>query len=920
MSERPKAMVPGFEGLDELSLIQTIIDAIPDPFFCKDREGRFLLVNKANSSLFGLRPEDKIGRTVYEIAGAREYADQYTADDHAVLESRQPIINREEPFELADGRKGWFLTSKFPIIDTDGEVLGLVGIARDITTRREAERRLEDERRLLQTVIDAIPDPLFFKDREGRHLLYNKANAQLFGLSELQYLGRTVFELPISADLAANYHEDDQQVLQSGEPIVNREEPYETFGQVKGWFLTSKFPIRDSTGLITGLVGICRDITARRMMEKDLHDERNFLQTLIDAIPDLIFFKDREGRHMHINAADRRMFGVGDDFLGKTVHEWPIPTDLADAYAEDDRSVFQTGNPIYNKEEQFLRPDGQRGWLLTSKLPLRDEKGDIIGLVGIARDITELKRDREELEGARQRLIDHVVNSPLAVIEWLPDFRVARWVGRAQEIFGWSAAEVEGRHFFDWPFVHPEDSEKVAEVTAQLIDGGYDRNVSRNRNLNSAGEVVHCVWQNSVLRDAAGRIVSVLSLVQDVTEQVRAEEAVQRAAKERADIESKLQEAQKLESLGVLAGGIAHDFNNLLTSVIGNASMARSEVAANSAVGVCLQQIELAATRAAELCQQMLAYSGRGRFVVQRVDLNRLIAETSSLINSSISKAANLVFQLAPDLPMVMADEVQMRQILMNLVINASESLGLDTGAIRVSTGVMSVTRGWLTRAHLAPDLGEGDYVFLDVADTGCGMVPEVRAKIFDPFFTTKFTGRGLGLAAVLGIVRGHDGAVRVESEAGRGTTIRVIFPKAVLGEVTLPEPAPPKAAEPWRGSGKILAVDDEEVVRMVTGRMLKALGFTVEFAVDGVDCVQKFSASPDEYRLVLLDLTMPEQDGESTFREIQKIKPNACVVLMSGFNEQEVVSHFGGSGLAGFLQKPFTLDQVEAKLREVLE
>jgi two-component system cell cycle sensor histidine kinase/response regulator CckA len=905
------------DQLDDHTLIRTIIDAVPDPIFCKDRSCRFLMSNRANSVMFGYELGQEIGKTVFDIPGLRENAATYHADDEKVLRTGEPIVNHEEPFERPDGTKGCFLTSKYPIRDAKGDIIGLIGIARDISVRREAERKLADERQMLQTLVDAIPDPLFFKDKSGKHLLYNRANAEMFGLTEENYLGKTVADLPIPAEYATIYQRDDEKVLRTGEPIINREEPYQRPDSGSGWFLTSKFPLKDREGQIMGLIGICRDITERREVERKLSEERKFLQTLIDAIPDLIVFKDREGRHIHINAAARKTFGVGEEFLSKPVREWPIPREHAEIYERDDRYVFETGNSIFNREEPCLRWDGTAGWLLTSKLPLRNETGEIIGLVGIARDVTELKREREELESARQRLIDHVENSPLGLIEWLPDFRVQRWGGRAQDIFGWAPEEVEGKHFSDWPFVHPEDAEPVDRVVQRLLSGEEQRNVSRNRNLTKSGETIHCVWHNSVLRDDENRTVSIFSFVQNITDQIRAEEQVRRADQERIAIERKLQEAQKLESLGLLAGGIAHDFNNLLTSVMGNASLAVLDMDPTSPAATCLEQIQIAATRAAELCQQMLAYSGKGRFVVKRVDLNQLITETTSLIHASISKTSSLGLNLAPMLPAVLADEAQMRQIIMNLVINASEALSERSGAIRVSTGVMQVNRKWLLRAHLAPDLAEGDYVFLEVADTGCGMNPEVRNRIFDPFFTTKFTGRGLGLAAVLGIVRGHGGALRVETETGRGTTMRVVFPK-VSGELEGKLAAEPPSSG-WRGSGTVLVVDDEETVRRVTARMLRSLGFEVELAVDGLDGVQLFETLGNRVRMILLDLTMPRMDGEAAFREFRKMNPEVPVVLMSGFNEQEVVSHFGASGLSGFLQKPFTVSMMETKLRQVL-
>jgi two-component system cell cycle sensor histidine kinase/response regulator CckA len=774
-----------------------------------------------------------------------------------------------------------------------------------------------DDSSLIKTIIDAMPDPIFCKDRHGRYILTNRAHAAMFGYEPGQIIGKNTFEIPGVCENAIAYSLDDENVIRTGEPVINREEPYERPDGTKGWFLTSKFPLTDAQGNIIGLIGIAHDVSLRREAERKLMEERKMLRTLIDAIPDFIFLKDREGRHIHINAAERRIFGVGEEYVGKTAHEWPIPREHADSYAKDDRYVFETGNPIFNREEPFLRADGTSGWLLTSKLPLRNETGEIVGLVGIARDVTDLRREREELESARKRLVDHVENSPLAIIEWLPDCCVQRWGGRAQDIFGWSPSEVEGKHFSDWPFVHPDDAAAVGAVVERLVSGELQRAVNQNRNLTKSGETIYCVWHSSVLRDAEGRIVSILSIVQNITDQIRAEEQARRADQERMAIERKLQETQKLESLGLLAGGIAHDFNNLLTSVIGNASLAALEVDSQSSTSVCLEQIQLAATRAAELCQQMLAYSGRGRFVVRQVDLNQLITETTSLIHASISKTSSLGLNLAPMLPPVLADEAQMRQIIMNLVINASEALSERSGAIRVSTGVMFVNKGWLYRAHLAPDLPEGDYVFLEVADTGCGMNPEVRNRIFDPFFTTKFTGRGLGLAAVLGIVRGHGGALRVESALDQGTTIRVVFPKGAGDFAPPPEIGTPGPR--WRGSGRVLIVDDEETVRQVTTRMLSSLGFEVQLAVDGFDGVQQFESFRDSLRLVLLDLTMPRMNGEAAFREFQRIKSDVPIILMSGFNEQEVVGHFGASGLAGFLQKPFTLSIVEGKLREVL-
>lgn len=397
----------------------------------------------------------------------------------------------------------------------------------------------------------------------------------------------------------------------------------------------------------------------------------------------------------------------------------------------------------------------------------------------------------------------------------------------------------------------------------------------------------------------------------------RADHAHRAAEQQRAQMERKLLETQKLESLGVLAGGVAHDFNNLLTGILGNAGLMRLELPEHSPVQEMLADIEHSALRAADLCKQMLAYAGKGRFVVQRLDLSALVEDTARLLQLSVSKKAVLSFDLTADLPRIQADATQLRQIVMNLVINASEAIGEQSGRIVVTTGLMTADRAYLTETYLSPDLPEGDYVFLEVSDNGMGMSAATRARIFDPFFTTKFTGRGLGLAAVLGIVRGHRGALKVYTEPGRGTSFKLLLP-CVDGPAENADAAAGRQPR-WTGEGTILVVDDEETVRTVASRMLKAHGYQVVLAADGREALARFRERAGEFRLVLLDLTMPHMNGEETFREMRHLQPDARVLLMSGFNEQEAVNRFTGKGLAGFLQKPFTPESLLSKLQEVL-
>lgn len=396
------------------------------------------------------------------------------------------------------------------------------------------------------------------------------------------------------------------------------------------------------------------------------------------------------------------------------------------------------------------------------------------------------------------------------------------------------------------------------------------------------------------------------------------EQARKAEEKQKEALERKLLETQKLESLGVLAGGIAHDFNNLLTGVLGNATLMRLQLKEWPAMLELLGSIEDASLRAADLCKQMLAYAGKGRFVLQTLDLSTLIHDSIRLLQVSVGKNAQMHFDLEQELPAIEGDPTQLRQILMNLVINASEALGTRNGEITVSTGRMTADRATLDRTYLSPELPEGEYVYLEVSDNGEGMSGETMARIFEPFFTTKFTGRGLGLAAVIGIVRGHRGALKVHSEPGEGSTFKLLLPAVQGAELSAETPI--AATATGNGGGRILIVDDEEIVRSVSMRILKAHGFEPLVARDGREGLEIFRGMQGKIRAVVLDLTMPHMDGETAFRELRLIDPTIQILLMSGFNEQEAVSRFAGKGLAGFIQKPFTPDALIRKLGEVLE
>jgi signal transduction histidine kinase/ActR/RegA family two-component response regulator len=405
------------------------------------------------------------------------------------------------------------------------------------------------------------------------------------------------------------------------------------------------------------------------------------------------------------------------------------------------------------------------------------------------------------------------------------------------------------------------------------------------------------VWLSVFAYPADDGVVAVL---EDVTRQRRAE-------RERDRAEAQLQQAQKLESLGLLAGGIAHDFNNLLVAMLGNASLALLDLEPDARARQSVEEIEHAAQRAADLTRQLLAYAGKGRFVIESVDASAVVTEMAALLRTAVSRNATIELDLATTLPSIEVDSTQFRQVVMNLITNASDALVDQPGRIILRTGRQTLSQSYLEACVPGTDATPGDFVYVEVRDTGSGMDAATQRRIFDPFFSTKFTGRGLGLAATLGIMRGHRGAIHVYSEIDNGTSFKLHFPASAHSA------APPKLSSnsAWLGSGRVLIVDDDHGVRAVARGLLQRRGFEVVEAESGDAALQVYGADPSAFAMVLLDLTMPGRSGDDTFRAIRSIREDARVVLMSGYNEQDVTQLFVGRGLAAFLQKPFRAEEL---------
>jgi len=458
--------------------------------------------------------------------------------------------------------------------------------------------------------------------------------------------------------------------------------------------------------------------------------------------------------------------------------------------------------------------------------------------------------------------------------------------------------------------VHPDDRAHVAEafalaLTPEAPDGPEFRVIWPD------GSVHWIANKGRVWRDAGGTTRKMLGLIYSIDERKRDES-------QRLDFERRVQHHQKLESLALLAGGVAHDFNNLLVGVLGNASLIAMDLADNSPIRESVESIEKSARRAADLVRQMLAYTGRAHLTTEPVDLNSLVKEMESLLRAAISHRVAFRFELFAGLMAVTGDPTQLRQIVMNLITNAADAIGDTDGVITIRTGSMEVDASTPRAGWVGGELANGVYAFVEVTDTGHGMDATTMERIFDPFFTTKFVGRGLGLAATLGIIRGHHGAIRVQSEPNRGTQFRIAIPRTQ--EVPMPRAV---IADPatggWRGHGTVLVVDDEEAVRQVAAALLRRVGFDVRVTSESSRGVELLRRHPTEIVVVILDRSMPGVDGPAAVDAIRRVAPTIPIVLTTGYDETVALADYKGRQLAGVLRKPFLAPELNSLMKAAL-
>ena len=639
---------------------------------------------------------------------------------------------------------------------------------------------------------------------------------------------------------------------------------------------------------------------------REWEQSSSLLNGIISALHDTIIFGiDRGGNFLFAWAdpALRTRYGFDaralfDEGLSKI-----FPPEALAKRLEILRRQFETGDPF--REEYPLRLPTGEFWHDASMAPVRDSQGEISAVIGIIRDVTERKRAEALLRESEERY--------RSAVDQVGDYILIHRNGRIL-FANKSAAHAVGL----------QNGDEMIGLSLVDLAHADSKDVIRSRvaQLNEGGDVIPWMEQafkkvdgTEILGELISRKISykgspaVLVVIRDITDRKRVEEEHRR-------LEERIRNAEKFSSLGMLAGGVAHDYNNLLMGVLGNASLLLSEVPRESPHHTRIQHIEKAAQHAAELTRQLQTYSGGGEFVSRPTDMGILVREMSDLLSATMSKKIKVEYDFAEDVPAVEADATQLRQVFMNLMINAAEAIGGRGGVIVIRTRLIRADRGLLNSTYLQNDMAEGDCVSVEVVDDGPGMEPETQSRVFDPFFSTKQTGRGLGLAVVLGIVRRHGGALRVDSRPGNGTVFQLLFPpSARRPESDSAGRDPVVRAGDWRGSGLVLVVDDEEHVRSVAGAALEAAGFEVETASGGREALVEFGKRPDDFVAVLLDMTMPDMSGEEVLRDLKRVRSDVPVILSSGYTKSEIVGSFAAGELGGFIRKPYRPSELVEKI-----
>ncbi len=862
------------------------------------QDGKIVFVNDQVVKLFaGKNKSDFIGRQI---------------SDFIHPDSRESVAERQERLkkkEILPSKQHKLITFDGQIkeIETLAVAISLDGkqavqfVLSDVTEQNKTHILLREMADSYRALFDNATSAIYILDTDGRFLDVNRSVQKLYGYSKEHYIGKTIEELHQGKKQEIAYIKNHLRKVARGKHqkfeykgINKKGQPYT---EELSLYLSQYFG-RDV------LIAFGLDITKRKKTEENLRLSEQSFKSLFNNASDAIYIQDDQGRFLDVNKSVEKLYGYPKEyFIGKT------PIDLTDEGLNDldaifnlFRDTFSTGTPHTfefwgkRKNGEYFLKDVRINRSLYFSQPV---------VIAFAQDITQRKKQEQALVASEKRFRTLIQDAPVGI----GIFRKGTFTFVNQklvQIFRYNNYNALIGKSLDI-LIQQGKREEVTGLISKLNVHDKRHNSLETTGIRADGSSFPIQLQSSMITLAEGP--AILVFINDISK-IKEEE------QKRLDLEKQVQQAQKLKSLGVLAGGIAHDFNNLLTGIMGNTGLAMMDIPQEAQAQGNLLKIEKIATQAAELCNQMLAYSGKGNFVVKAANLNEVIRDITSLLDVSLSKKIKIHYHLSDPLPNVEIDVQQINQVILNLVTNAGDAIGNHSGIISLYTGVCHCTEEELRNPYIDYNPGAGEYIKLEVHDTGCGMDAATLEKLFEPFFTTKFTGRGLGLSAVLGIIRRHKGSIQIESTPGKGTLARIFLP--VSTKDIEPEKKKENTPGAWRGQGHILVADDEDSIREMCKPVLENLGYNVTLASNGHDAVELFRKSPSKYDFILLDLTMPVLNGEEAYEHMKQIRDDVRIIISSGYSTIEADKRFADKDIAGFLHKPYTIEQLKELLQNL--
>ncbi|HET7737360.1 MAG TPA: PAS domain S-box protein [Tepidiformaceae bacterium] len=871
--------------------LKLVADGTSDVISRVDRHGVVRYVSPASLRVFGYPPDELVERNVVDLIHPSDMPALAAFVECLAAEGGSGMMAYR--VRKASGDYAWVETTFSSDVDpVTGEYLELHAVSRDISQRRAQEEELARQAAYLRAIIDTVPDAIIVADPTGTVLIANPAARGFLGditgappEAAVQHSGlfradgvtpATQDDVPMGRALAGETVE--------GTELVIRNSLHPEGRLTRG----SARPIALRDGTVVGGLATFRDITDLRRRDLELQQ----LAAVVASASEAISVCDLDGILISWNAGAERLYGYrADEVIGSHVAD--LSPGATYEGVREQLARVRAGETFPETELRVTHKDGHVIDVALTYSIVGDPESDSVRIATIARDITDRRTAERELRESedRYRRLAEATSEGVAIHDngTIIDCNVAY-----ARMFGYaSPVDIIGTNLANLPA--PQSTTDLFANIHSGNEGSIEVLAGRKDGSTFPIEL------RGATRQLHGRDVRII-VVRDLTQRKALEQ-------ERLDIERALAEAQRQESLAVLAGGVAHDFNNLLLAILGNAALATEMLPGDSELRPLLADIDAAGRRASDLARKMLAYSGRGRFSVEPVNIDAMVEEMIHLLRVTLSRSLEFDLQLQARAHPTEGDPTELRQVVMNLVMNAAEAIGDNPGRIAVSTGITD-----LGPDDTSGDLEPGTYLILTVQDDGPGMDEATRARAFDPFFSTKFTGRGLGLAAVAGIIRGHNGAIRVESSPGNGATFRVFLPVASRAA----DAAPPSPDQPEPTSA-ILLVDDEPITRDVTARMLRAQGYRVVLATDTVEALALLSDARRRIGLVILDGVSRGFHGDATVAELRAISGGLPLIITTGEDAARLAARVSQSAGALVVQKPYDIATIGAAVEKAL-